>query len=585
MFTLDSQQSGELAFVEIQDILQIFLDGLSGQRLKLESKEIVFTDTETLFLPSFINRFAQAENNFLFYKTTIAHLWAQINFGTWRLNLTAISSRFSHRDKAVRMFHTLERLRLDACLARELPGLYRDMGKLLNALDEMRIPLGWESIAEQLAQTSAQVETSYQLLETVYPWPVPEPVYYQGMLLPERAEQKMLKQRSQRKSTAPVATKQIPKETTQRQPSRSKPIDFMVVNAAEAQSQLETSVFHFDERLNPFSETSLSTNDDPDYASVPHENLFTMTESMGEQKEKYSTEEEPSLDAFYYPEWDYRQQRYRKSWCTVREMPIEASPSHFVAETLQQYRGLLKQLRRTFEALRGDDQSLKRQSFGEDIDLDALVTTLADAKCGLEMSERVFVKSRKLARHVAVMFMVDMSGSTKGWINQAERESLVLLCEVLKTLGDQYAIYGFSGTTRTQCEIYPIKRFTEPYTEHVQHAISSIMPHEYTRMGVAIRHLTYLFRPVEAQVKLLITLSDGKPDDDDEVYGGLYGIEDTRQALLEAQYMGIHPFCITIDTEARTYLPRMYSTANYVIIDKVQQLPLRVADIYRKLTT
>lgn len=43
--------------------------------------------------------------------------------------------------------------------------------------------------------------------------------------------------------------------------------------------------------------------------------------------------------------------------------------------------------------------------------------------------------------------MIDMSGSTKGWINDAERESLVLLCEALEKLGDRYAIYGFSGMT------------------------------------------------------------------------------------------------------------------------------------------
>jgi len=48
------------------------------------------------------------------------------------------------------------------------------------------------------------------------------------------------------------------------------------------------------------------------------------------------------------------------------------------------------------------------------------------------MSERLFTKLHKLERNIAVMFMVDMSGSTKGWINDAERESLVMLCEASK---------------------------------------------------------------------------------------------------------------------------------------------------------
>jgi nitric oxide reductase NorD protein len=35
---------------------------------------------------------------------------------------------------------------------------------------------------------------------------------------------------------------------------------------------------------------------------------------------------------------------------------------------------------------------------------------------------------------IAVMLMVDMSGSTKGWVNQAERENLVLLSEVIRNV-------------------------------------------------------------------------------------------------------------------------------------------------------
>ena len=64
-----------------------------------------------------------------------------------------------------------------------------------------------------------------------------------------------------------------------------------------------------------------------------------------------------------------------------------------------------------------------------------------------------------------------------------------------------------------------------------------------------------------------------------------YGIEDTRHALLEMKQGGIHAFCITIDNEAQEYLPHMYGSANYAVIDEVHKLPRKVADIYRRLTT
>jgi hypothetical protein len=50
----------------------------------------------------------------------------------------------------------------------------------------------------------------------------------------------------------------------------------------------------------------------------------------------------------------------------------------------------------------------------------------------------------------------DLSGSTCGWINDAERESLILLAESLVALGDRYAIYGFSGWTRKRCEAFRV---------------------------------------------------------------------------------------------------------------------------------
>ncbi len=146
------------------------------------------------------------------------------------------------------------------------------------------------------------------------------------------------------------------------------------------------------------------------------------------------------------------------------------------ADTLVKYRGLVAALRRTFEALRGEDKLLKKQPYGENIDIDALVEAWADTRIGREMSDRLFTKMHKLERNIAVMFMVDMSGSTKGWINEAEREALVLLCESLETLGDRYAIYGFSGMTRKRCEVYRIKGFDDPYNEEVRARISGIIP-------------------------------------------------------------------------------------------------------------
>jgi nitric oxide reductase NorD protein len=97
--------------------------------------------------------------------------------------------------------------------------------------------------------------------------------------------------------------------------------------------------------------------------------------------------------------------------------------------------------------------------------------------------------------------------------------------------------------------------------------------------------MTKLLNKVEAKTRVMVTLSDGRPDDYFDVYRGEYGVEDTRMALLEASRTGIHPFCITLDREARDYLPHMYGAARYIILDDVRQLPVKVTDIYRRITT
>jgi nitric oxide reductase NorD protein len=286
---------------------------------------------------------------------------------------------------------------------------------------------------------------------------------------------------------------------------------------------------------------------------------------------------------FHYPEWDHRCQHYHKNWCTVREVELEPLDDGFAAETLERHGPLVGQLRRTFEAMRDEDRLLKRQPDGDGVDIDALVEALADARRGFELGERLFTRLHRAERNIAVAFMVDMSGSTKGWINQAEREALLLLCEALESLDDRYAIYGFSGESRNRCEIYAIKHFHQPYDEAVRGRIGAIRAKDYTRMGFAIRHLSAKLRDTDARSRMLITLSDGKPDDLDG-YRGEYGIEDTRRALIEARRAGIHPYCITIDEQARDYLPHLYGPAAYTVVDRVRDLPFKVSEVYRRLT-
>jgi Mg-chelatase subunit ChlD len=259
---------------------------------------------------------------------------------------------------------------------------------------------------------------------------------------------------------------------------------------------------------------------------------------------------ETHADALF-DEWDYRRRAYRRQWCHVYLHQVGGGDTAYVPAVRARHAPLIRQLRRRFEAMRGEDRVLRRQADGQEVDMDALVAAIADRRGGAEPSPRLFCRRQRDERSLAAVFLVDMSGSTQGWVNDAEREALVLLCEALEMLDDRYAIWGFSGWTRTRCDLYRIKDFDEAYGAEVQARIAAIQPRDYTRMGPPIRFVTQRLLAEPARHRLLVTISDGRPDDFGDDYRSDYGIEDTRQALLEARRAGVRPFCITIDRDRR----------------------------------
>ncbi len=287
---------------------------------------------------------------------------------------------------------------------------------------------------------------------------------------------------------------------------------------------------------------------------------------------------------FTYDEWDFRRNGFRKDWCVLNEKQLEPVKGTFVDTTLDKYQGLLKQLKKQFEMLRSNERFMKRQRDGNDIDLDALIESISDTRAGKPSSERLFIRLQRDDRDIAVLFLVDMSSSTEGWVSQALKEALILMGEALQVLGDRFAIYGFSGMRRIRSDFYRIKDFEEPYNNETKGRIAAIRPQEYTRMGPALRHAVELLQDIDSRVRLLVILSDGKPEDYDD-YKGEYAIEDTRHALIEAKAKGIHPFCITIDKQAHDYIGHMYGEVNYIFVNEVRKLPIRLPEIYRVLTT
>ena len=200
--------------------------------------------------------------------------------------------------------------------------------------------------------------------------------------------------------------------------------------------------------------------------------------------------------AYVYPEWDAGIQDYRLKWCRVIERPGEEGSQDFVQRVLDKHAPVIRILRRYFETMR--PMALRwvhGYDHGEQVDLDAAIRRVTERRAGADPSDRIYDRRDKRERQVAVAFLVDMSGSTGRQLEagqrrviDVEKEGLILLTEALEALGDQYALYGFSGQGRHRVDFMVLKDFSETRRYRIGQRIAAMTPLQQNRDGAAIRH-------------------------------------------------------------------------------------------------
>ena len=339
--------------------------------------------------------------------------------------------------------------------------------------------------------------------------------------------------------------------------------------------------------------------------------------------------------SYRYDEWDFHNGAYLRGWCRLYEERLHGGDADTQA-LLDTVRPFARAVRRRFEEVRpAGYQRVKKTPDGDELDIDTLVDTRVDIRSGMSPDERVYSRRERLRRDVAAAFLVDLSASTDDVLpeereehvpdgrsqdirdpffdeddaypggseyNFAERmaaeaakrrivdilrESVLLMATALEGLGDRYGVYGFSGYGRDCVEFYVAKEFDQPFDGEVLDAIAAMKPKRSTRMGPAVRHAAAKLEASGSAMKVLMIISDGFPQDHD--YGPdrgqhEYGVQDTAQALIEAQGQGIETFCVTVDRSGNDYLRRMCPDDRYMVIDETAELPDALQKAYRQLT-
>ncbi len=287
------------------------------------------------------------------------------------------------------------------------------------------------------------------------------------------------------------------------------------------------------------------------------------------------------------PEWDWKRQCLLEDHCRIVNLQaVEAAP----APLPDHLRQTAKRLRAQFQQLMPGRLWRHGQPDGSEIDMDAYLRFAAERRSGHAVGgDHLYRDLRNGARDLSCLLLADLSLSTDSWVDNRHRvidvirDTLHLFAESLSATGDRFSLVGFSSRKRDPVRMHRIKDFDERFSATIRGRIQAVKPGYYTRMGAAIRYAHRLLGRETAQRRLLLLLSDGKPNDLDK-YEGRYGVEDTRHAIHEARQAGIQPFCVTIDEKGNDYLPYLFGSGGYVVVHKPQELPRKLPLLYARLT-
>lgn len=548
-------------FADVADILEKLVSTISPNTLKISCLDMTrnslsYTDGKQLFLPPSISLLDNYTDNYLLYKVMAFQLLGQIECNSQQA-VDEIKTGISNQGESfLNQFSFIETVRINHYLREEFPGVWKNILYLHQQLDFVAYP---DSLFSDYDRTT--VFDSLALIEKAdIQMPFSQPLPYQCDFSPE-------------------ALCLVQAEEDNRQAVLMNLFNDNIDAGEDAVTDDEMA-----DRISLRHNTdAASPNNLPEQHKDIWEQLNEMVAGHQEEAEKLRDEEKQHR-VFFYPEWDTSLKQYRQDWCRVEEIAISADDDEAPSLDSTELRFSEYQIKKTLDMIINTQRFIRYQSDGDEIDIDAWVEASSNKTKHADDFQQIYIRNNKNSRSVAIMFAVDISGSTAGWKNEIIQQSTWLLSRTLSKLDDQFAIYAFSGSGREQCDIYPVKQFDEKYSNIIKQRISKLSAKQYTRMGAAIRHLSKILNQTEAKTKILFVLTDGRPDDIDS-YRGHYGVEDTRRAFNEAKALHLNPFVLTFDQDSIDYLPHMLGKNRYRLISDIAMLPVQISTIYKQLTT
>ncbi len=279
--------------------------------------------------------------------------------------------------------------------------------------------------------------------------------------------------------------------------------------------------------------------------------------------------------AILYPEWHAKSNKYINNYCQlfVDPMDLQTQINENKKTLILKHASNIESWKRKIQSLNNQFLWMRRQKDGEEIDYDSYVRDVPALLNRKNVEARWYENKKKSLQESTIFILFDQSMSSDSWVaNQRVLDVIIEaigLCGILfEDIFDNVSIAGTWSETRKNCFIQNYKSDKQNW-DHFFQTQHLIEPTGYTRLGPAIRHATDKLTRATTEKKLLLLITDGKPTDLDG-YEGNHGVQDIRQACLEATSRGILPYALTIENQAKQYFPRMFQ--HYQMLHDPQKL-------------
>jgi len=291
---------------------------------------------------------------------------------------------------------------------------------------------------------------------------------------------------------------------------------------------------------------------------------------------------------YVYDEWSQDEGDYYRDHCFVYESVPEAVSRLPVPTDIAEQ---ARRVGRIFERFKPD--LARREKYlheGERVNVDLLVEYLVQRHREPSPKVRFYEKPLIKRRDLAVLILLDASGSTaeeardRRRVIEVEKHAAIILGQGLAALGDRFAVCGFHTNGPQRCSYLVYKDFDAKWDRRAMGRVLAAHPLNSTRIGPAVRHSGFRLAAVHARRRLIILITDGRPMDDGYDPDTRYAQYDVRMACEENARRHVYTFGISTEESSVADMEIMFPRRRFAILPDIRQLPRVLPGLYVKLT-